>query len=418
MQSESWFEFLSRRAEAIHHFLQYLKKHNPSNRGTLTSLGVYMLQSVYGTPIILQPFLRQALKDLGSDQIAVRYGIFFLHNFNRKSRSPLGHQIEEKDSVEVLKVMKATQVQKKQQVANAVTSASNLAEYPFGPYVTWPRINSTMSLRPWELMQDFVWDPELEHLSETSKLLFIAFTNSIWAGIAAAHITDLPPVATNLQEALSSWAFKSVADLLRSGSFRASNAELQGNIQGRRHQSFAQLRPMFFPLPLPDLSTEHLPRLQPLYEPDIGYLHLYEKELSQMPPQAQSAILEELDQLFRAMQCLPDARPFIDNQQGGSIWRRKHNSILVLTNSRAYKLLGIASGQRGLGRAQGPAAMAKVGDWSRRLYENAGETPLWAQLSSKQLLLAKKAQKDRRSAKSKRKRAPPKRTKVGLAHMH
>ena len=396
--SQIWFDLMASRIEGLKRAQKALKKENPPNYGTKTSILCHLIRCLYSTPIVMDPYLRQSLKDLEAERFCDRFGMLFLYDMDE--------QIVKEDSSEVRKIMGAN-VKVRRKVLAPSNPFTSSEDWPLGPTPSWKDVSRLIEDQPERLIRPWVYDPIWDLGDLNAGLFFVQFTREFWLQLSQAQTTNAfadtmvinPRICDNLKEAMACWSLDHVNTWILSVKFQASSAGLEGDIPGRHHLSFAQRRTTFFPAQntIPGLPISSKWRI---YWTD-GYIARYHQLCLQLSTAQLQHFHDKLDMLFANIQCLPDVnKP--TSKTPGSTWTLAHdcNSIKMVTNPHFYRLQKIGIQTRA---AKRPTTTKRPQDFHVQVLQMQGLDPK-RNRASKHL---RKPQVDRRSTRTKQARKPP-----------
>jgi len=267
--------------------------------------------------------------------------MFFLHDLdlNRKICLP---PVLRKDDLGVLKSLGVTLIKKTRD--KSVDRRSPTEEYPLGEAPSWNDVERCIKDQPWKLMRSWLWSDNLGLLEQNACLLFQKFTTHVWTCLNSKWRTNQEPIRpTCLQDAIKCWTLDNVYAQIKSVSYIPCNADLRGNVPGRRVPSFADRRSLYFPT-----TSEDLVGYWKLLNTNPGYIAAYQEICSGLGGDDVSNLDSDISTLLSECQCLPFSIRIPGNAQNTQqvIWKARKQDILVLTNPEFYKLVRIGNSSR------------------------------------------------------------------------
>ncbi|KAJ8584007.1 hypothetical protein M405DRAFT_747726 [Rhizopogon salebrosus TDB-379] len=391
--STIWFNFLASRLEGLKRVQKALKKENPPNYGTKTSILCHLIRCLHSTPIVMDPHLRQSLQDLDVERSRDRFGMIFLYDMDEV--------IVQEDGPDVQKIMGA-HVKSRYKAPPLPNPLASSNAWPLGPTPSWKDIVKTIEDQPQHLMRSWSYNPLWDPKDLDVGLLFVQFTREFWLQLGEAQTTNdfadailiNSRICDNLEEAMACWSLDHVNKWILSVQFQACSAGLEGDKPGRPHLSFLQRRTTFFPDP--DITPSQSSKWKTYWAE--GYIAHYHHICSQLSEAKMQLFNDGLDILFANIQCLPDAnKPTIKSP--GSTWTLApdRDAIKIVTNPSFYLLQKIGARKRATRR---PAVVQRPKDFRAKVMQMQGLDP-------RKSLQKVHTKVDRRSAKVKRARKPP-----------
>jgi len=411
--SKIWFSFISRRLKVLNEVHGKLWKKMPTNYGVTSGLLAFLMQSVIFTPPKVNWYVREALAALNYKRNCDTFGMFFIPLVDA-DRPWLLNDIPEIDTVEVVRELGLTVTRRRKgQPERPEEEEEDETRYPLGEAPTWKQIAGSLQADPtvliprWEEPLDCERYTNCEPGSAESHAvdIFVSFTWHIWISLNPTWRTrpenSIKP--TTLTAALRSWSVDAILGEVLETSFKPCHSGLEGG-PGRPSVSFSQRRKMYFP---EDGTT--LTKVWMRFGGSPGYISKYHERRKRLDMESKRVLDECLEELLMLCQCLPDSSR---SKSGGCIWRVEKKKIVILTNTKYYRL-------RRIGRVPSAGAKGKVqGLRAAPAHRNARSTAI-AMMMHEEIPeeVARKAYQvtrsygKRRSAKSRNRRKPPQKQK-------
>jgi hypothetical protein len=341
IRSRVWFRFLSLRLIALNQLQLQLFRLKPPNYGILTSINMHLIRSTLITPICTTGYLQEALYSLHFNAerttLTQRFGMFFLHTLDYDT----GYipEIEDEDTPETDRVMGLNKKRKAKKSAPLQIAEADIDPdtYPLGLSPAWFEIVKMLEDNPGSLIRPWIASQELPAVSMKAAELFIGMTNDLTRhSLNPAHLkSKLTLQISTIEDAMQFWTVESFQTHFLSCQFKASNFGLRGARTGPAQSSFQDMAIIFFP------------PLQTVFNPSSvwgpfsrqGYISIYHKELQRRSLEKQDELFQELNAIFRRLQCLPVASACGSGaRQQGKLWTTSDGAIEVNTNPRFYRL--------------------------------------------------------------------------------
>jgi hypothetical protein len=337
--------------------------------------------------------------------------MFFLHDLDL-TREMCLPEVLPKDDLKVLQSLGVTLTTKKT-VHKSLDPDMPSEMHPLGEAPMWADVEQCIKEEPWKLMKTWEWSEEgLGSLNQMACRLFQKFTTQVWTCLNSRWRTDQRPIRpVGLWDALKCWTLDEVHAQIRSVSFVACNAGLQGSVPGRRMPSFSDRRSLYFPA-----ASEDLAGYWQLLSIDPGYIAEYQDICAKLTLQEIEELNYDLGILLSECQCLPQSTRTSETTSGTQqvIWKGKDGKIQILTNPSFYKLRCISNSTR-RSNVRAPPTHTPTKTLQTFLLEQAGiskevarKTVNWSRTLQKAAYA-----KGNRSGKAKNRRAPPQRKKHG-----
>ena len=352
--SHIWFKFLSKRMQTISHVQRRLYTIQPPNYGILTGLLTYLIQSVLFTPQKVSSYVNESLALLRFRQVVDRFGMFFLHDLDLDRKICLPPVLR-MDDLGVLKALGVNLNKKKPDRSLDLDVPTE--DCPLGEAPSWKDVQRCIKEHPWKLMRPWVWSDNLGLLNQTACQLFQHFTTHIWTCLNLKWRTNQDPIRpSTLQDAIHCWTLNEAHAQIKSVSFVPCNAELLGNVPGRRVPSFADRQSLYFPA-----TSSGLVGYWKLMNTKPGYIAEYLEICERLTADEVSDLDADLSTLLSECQCLPLSIRIPESEKNTQqvIWKAHKQDILVLTNPKFYKLVRISNTLRHSSKRAPPAHTPK-----------------------------------------------------------
>lgn len=310
-----------------------------------------MIEATISEPVVKNPQVRLALRDLRKDRVIATSGMFFLWDLDLEKTDVLERLDTKEDSKAFLDSMKISRNDHKSAPKGRATITEEdeaSAEFPIGKTPTFEAMRQFMLESPLRFICPFVplVPTTNTHIDSHIARLFILFSQVIWSRLSDNH-RPAPPNIITVLDALSSWSLESVDLAIMHARYDVINAlpnpDGQG-VQGRRAQSFADRFEMYFPDS--DDNIKPNSRWGDLTNP-LYYLYDYwglivgnNKHKEPLAPSDLALLRAGLRALFDQVQCLPDSK-FCTKNESGYIWHASGQDICFVTNPRYYRIQGV-----------------------------------------------------------------------------
>ncbi|KAF8057192.1 hypothetical protein FPV67DRAFT_1430596 [Lyophyllum atratum] len=410
IRSSVWFEFLRRRLRQLTYLQEMIHGFHLPNYGIISGLMSYLMQSVLSTPTMVNSYVRESLALLNFKASTDRHGMFFLHELNL-SKDHIIPGILQCDDLQVKRILGIAP--KRRQNRRRPLDADE-DSYPLGSRPSWRQVQRSLESKPWELMRDWSWPPELEPYmgvdgrdddaspqQRAAGDIFVDFTRQLWLGLNPHwQSSSEKAFPENIKEALETWSVDAVAERVKDVKFLACNAGLEGNIPGKKHKSFLKRGSRYFRRNY----GSQIGFWSNIAEEGVGFGSTYVTMCEDLEDDEIQELDSHLGTLLSYCQCLP-------RSSSKAPWIVSQGQIQMDTNPRYYRLLSIGDGSalkrstRSAPALTGAKAM-RIGMLEMRGYD--GRT---ARRAVNQVRWVKKAISKARSKKSKNTRAPPRRKK-------
>jgi hypothetical protein len=356
---------------------------------------------------MVSSYVNESLALLRFRQVVDRFGMFFLHDLdlNRKICLP---PVLRKDDLGVLKSLGVNLSKKK--TVKSFDPEVTTEEYPLGEAPSWNEVERCIKDQPWKLMHSWLWSDSLGLLNRNACLLFQKFTTHIWTCLNAKWRTSQEPIRPAcLQDAIKCWTLDNVHSQIKSVAFIPCNADLLGNVPGRRVPSFADRRSLYFPT-----MSEGLVGYWKLLNTNPGYIAAYQEICSGLGEDDVSNLDSDISTLLSECQCLPCSIRISGNEKNTQqvIWKVQKQDILVWTNPAFYKLVRISNSLRHSNTRAPPAHTPKK-SLQISLLEHDGVSKDIARkaVNWSRALQKRSYDKAHKTGRSKNRRVPPQRKK-------
>lgn len=373
----------------------------------MTGLFTYLMQSVLFTPTMVNTYVRESLALLNYKASVDRFGMFFLPELDMTKEICLPEVLVKDD----LSMLRALGVKAKQDrpllMLPEYHDEDDEEAYPIGKTPSWLELSAMLKLQPWVVMWRWSWPKELGHyrdaedgtMEHLASKLFQLFTSQIWVTLNDRWKTDpdlYPP--TTLSAALEFWTVDKLHERLRAYCIIPCNSDIHGNIPGPKALSFAMRSRLYFVK-----CGEPLGNVWEMLGLPPGYIANYREQIEKLDESDVDELHSGLETIFSYCQCLPNSK-----RQGESVvWEVRKGDVILLGNSRFYKLdsIGDGGGKRQTRRA--PTHAGKVA-LQTGLLQLTGLSKAQASTTLKvQKMLTRVAAKKRQSTQSKNRRVPP-----------
>jgi hypothetical protein len=333
LSTADWFRFVKTRVAHIHIFQDKLTrfKTRAENHGILTAILNHTLQHIGVTPIVLEPHIRSALRDVRFDAVSTRFGCFFIHNLDLESG--VLPEVPPQDPPEMLLAMGVKSTKPKK-------ARRGILEVPSADMLIWNDLVTILNGAEADhrvRVKEFKWDPMWMAFS-AAREVFCAFTKQYWGVFTSQAFSDnKKPDPSTLQEAMEYWTLAYLKSRLLAGHSTAvipSADELRGNVPHKsKAQRFSIKRTAFFPEP--DTIPIQESKLSPFFHHQNGWISQYHEAIKDSADEGKG-LRDALDGIFTVLQLLPlnpgkplDKRP---------LWGLEQNAIKVLFNSKYIQL--------------------------------------------------------------------------------
>lgn len=394
----------------IYTLILEVAKKKAGNYGTTSLVLLHLIRCSMVTPIVKMRAVRDALRDVRFCSIPLRFGMFFLHEFEIGSRM-LKEVVD--DPPEIQQLYRKTRNTFNHSNLKLVRGQHVTKMYPWGATPSWVMVKSLLENAP----EDFVnpWEMTVcPHTNYLFNALFVHFTRNLWTALGESVISESQiPDPDTLDKAMASWTVKGVLELLgkETTKFLPSCNGLPGKFPKalQKSLSFKERARVFFPAPGTVISAKSIWR--PFFEGRayVGLYHSYLKDWSE----TQTADLEDfLDEIFDNLQCLPPLAKF-----GDRIWSGESGKVQFIVNPKFYKIQGIGSSSTPAMQkitVLRPQVSVKLLD--ARLQKHIYGTPLEKTL--KRVKATGKSTKARNYRKPPTKKTQTKATAIATAHSH
>ncbi|KAF8074202.1 hypothetical protein FPV67DRAFT_1410099 [Lyophyllum atratum] len=339
IRSSVWFEFLRRRVRQLTHLQELIHGFNLPNYGIISGLMSYLMQSVLSTPTMVNSYVRESLGLLNFKASTDRHGMFFLHELDL-TRDHIIPGILECDDLQVQRILGiAPKRSQNRRRPRDVDEDS----YPLGSTPSWRQVQRSLQSKPWELMRDWEWSPELEAYmgdddassgQRAAGDLFVNFTRQLWLGLNPHWQSSTEKASPkNVKEALETWSVDAVAERVKDVKFLACNAGLEGNIPGRKHKSFLTRVSRYFRRNYGSQKGFW----SNVAEEGVGFGSTYVTMCEDLEDDKIQELDGYLGTLLSYCQCLPTS-------SSEAPWIVSQGQVQMDTNPRYYRLLSIGAG--------------------------------------------------------------------------
>jgi hypothetical protein len=399
--SETFFTFTKRHLLEGQNVLLDLARHRPSNLGLSTGILMHLIRHVCHTPLVLQGYLRDALRDVRFEEVMSDFGMFFLHDLDLDRHCIFSIPEVDPDKCKMAMSRDGKLPRPKPPVVPPNTTPSGL--FPLGEAPAWSEIKSFIGLGAQTFMNSWVWDPEWRGQHHTAERIFTRFTREYFATLKIDALRADAPSPITLEDAMRTWTVGELTTRVISCWFVASNSGLEGKFSGARSLSFRDHSKTFFPS-----SADHL--ANSTWKPFLqhGYIGEYLNILERLSEEDAEVLQDAISSLFGRLHCLPVVvAPSARSK--GKVWTASQEGIHFFTNPIFYKLKRVgstakASAQVALVRLQRVKASNAVID--KRFIRMSGGTVSSAADDRRARKMAR-TRMQRLSMKRKNKRQPP-----------
>ncbi|KAF8054352.1 hypothetical protein FPV67DRAFT_1430061 [Lyophyllum atratum] len=402
IRSSVWFEFLRRRVRQLTHLQELIHGFNLPNYGIISGLMSYLMQSVLSTPTMVNSYVRESLGLLNFKASTDRHGMFFLHELDL-TRDHIIPGILECDDLQVQRILG---IAPKRSQNRRRPGDIDEDMYPLGSSPSWRQVRGSLESKPWELMRDWNWSPELEAYmgdddapsgQRAAGDLFAEFTRHLWLGLNAQwQSSSERAYPQTVKEALETWSVDAIAERVKDPKFLACNAGLQGNIPGKKDKSFSDRVSQYFRR---DYGSQK-GFWRNIAEEAVGFGSRYMTVCDTLEDDEIEELNGHLGTLLSYCQCLP-------RWSSKAPWVVSQGHVQIDTNPRYYRLVSIGDGSA-LKRSR-RSAPALTGAKAMRIgmLEMRGFDSRTARRAVNQEGWVRKAISKARSKKAKNRRGPP-----------
>jgi hypothetical protein len=371
----------------------------PDNYGTLSALILHLMRTVIVTPFNIPPYVKSALDILHRKRVMERFGMFFIDDLDPDHMERIHVNLGAQDSAVVKKDHKAALatrilLQINQGRGIQLTESHTTEDYPWGETIPWRMLQRLLK----EHVVDFLLPFDFHQVSiglgplDLIESLFTDFTREAWLGF---HESFLPagvrPNPTNLKESMETWTCRGI--LARLGgkcTFFPSTYNLDGAPRSKgSDMPFKALRSLFFPTPGQRFKAK---AIWEVYSGGAAYIGKYWEILNKFKedPDMVQALHDGIDQIFEQLQCLPQSKG------DSNLWHAIGGSVCFLTNPHYYRIkaISVCARKLPLGPQRPQVSLAEL---HRRLNPHN-------RIGAKR----KRGLSNKRSAKRKNHRKPPK----------
>lgn len=334
--SNTFFKWLHRRVADLYHLILLVVKGKSESYGTTVLVLLHLIRCSMVTPIVKMHAVRDALTDVRFSSIPLRFGMFFLYDFDMNSRI-LKEVLE--DPSEIRSLYRKTRKPAQSSDLKLISGQQAMGEYPWGPTPSWIRVKKLLEQVPGDFVKDW-WMPIQTHPNILFNTIFMHFTRNLWTAlgenvISEAHIPD----PDTLEKAMASWTVKGILELLGEdgAKFMASCDGLSGTFPKalQKSLSFKERGRVLFPEPDTVISKQSI--WQHFFN-ERAYIGLYRGYLRDWNQADITDLKLFLDEVFSNLQCLP---PLI--KAGERIWSAESGKVLFIVNPKFYKIQGVGS---------------------------------------------------------------------------
>ncbi|KAH7917549.1 hypothetical protein BV22DRAFT_994939, partial [Leucogyrophana mollusca] len=340
--SRVYCDFMIRRIEELRFVqVQFFKQPQP-NYGIMTSIIVHLLRNVSFAVPAKHPHLTEALRDLSSEGIIQRFGMFFLHDLD-----PVTGElavIAQEDSADV-RFRVAPRGGKNKRSRNTTQrpvqwNAEPTAEYPLGERPTWKDLTHCLKTDPTRIVLPWKWN-SLRVWDEYTSDLFVAFTKDMWLTLDPSRLRNHINTPTTLEGAMEMWSVSYAVQNLLSVHFIPNSHGLDIQANHSYDCDFANFLEVFFPEP-DAVSSAAVWRS---FTQANGYLHMYWDHKTTLSAERFRILKENLQKLLSYTQCLPSSTKSGPSTHG-KVWTGALGTVKMRTNSNIYRLKGIGKSKR------------------------------------------------------------------------
>lgn len=229
-------------------------------------------------------------------------------------------------------------------------------EYPLGARPSAIQLTRSIRQNPSVVMRSWDYHDEL-NVNENATQLFIGFTKAMFSLCNRQWRAEgWVPRPTTLKEAMEMWSIEQVRMQLPRAHFLAISAPEWGG-QGRKARTFQERAEIFFPKhQLKPKAGSSWSILYNKTDTAAWYIKEYQTLCITLGNQDVVELQECIENIFNELQCLPNSIPFTQHSTGCT-WTRTLGEIVVITNPKYYRVLGVSSKatKRGMGIAPAQA---------------------------------------------------------------
>jgi len=419
--SELWFSFLSRRLNILNNVHEKIYRLQPPNYGVISGLFSYLMQSVIFTPPMVNTYIRESLAALQYQRNCDVFGMFFLDSLDLDNQSCMIEGILEEDDGLVKSIL-GHLVRKPRLYFIRPEEDDDIEDshFPIGRRPTWQEISASIESNPMILMRRWEGIPDgISHYAEDNcdngsmesraGLIFRKFTRQLWMSLHDHWRVNprFPISPQTVEEAIKSWSLEFVVEHCQDPTFRACTMPGIQHVSGRRVPTFGERRIIYFPSE--EVSTKKS-NFWTTFCQDPGYLYDYWKSTEELNQEECTELEQCLEELLENCQCLPDSARSKSTNRG---WHVKHKRVLILTNPKYYRILGVGERSKKKrshkNQIRSAPAHRSVKETVIQMMEDGGHT---REATLRALNIKKGIEKRRkkqvvRSKRAKNKRVPP-----------